>query len=79
MGHNFCKTAHLLAGMLFPKELIIYMKNLDIMESNRASVIQVTSNPLATPYSVLFFLAFLYSYSLAALKDKKKNLNREDS
>lgn len=65
--------------MLFPKELIIYLKNLDIMESNRAFVIQLTSNPLATPYSVLLFLSFLYSYILAALKDEKKNLNREDS
>lgn len=58
--------------MLFPEELIIYMKNLDIMESHRASVIQLTSNPLATPSSVLFFLSFLYSYILAALRDEKR-------
>lgn len=54
------------------------MKNLDIMESNRAPVIQLTLNPLATPYSVLFFLSFLYTSILDALKDEK-NLNREDS
>lgn len=56
--------------MLFPEELIIYMKNLDIMESNRTPVIQLTSNPLATPYSVLFFL---YTSILATLKDEKKS------